>query len=395
MTQQLLDKLNEGIKQLNASCFERSREINGLVVGMLTGVNVLLLGPPGVGKSYLVNLFSKMFAQGDTFSWLMSKTSTPEELFGPISMKGLKEDRYEHCTEGKLPSKMVVFLDEIWKANSAVLNSLLTISNERVFYNGTKAVKTPVELIVGASNEYPKDDSLNALYDRFGLRFWVEPLKQKQNIIRLIREKRNRTLPEPTITFSQEEISQLKDLMKNISFTDNDENILYEIKVILESNGLHTSDRTLAQMCPDMVCANALIHGRDQVKGLDWQVLANSLWQKHDQMDVVSEYIAEVSDPMGAKMQAIRDDILDTMGAMPDIKSVKKGSMSVNDFVTKHITPASTKLMRYEIEVQECISNGAIDEDQKEVKELISLISSAQIKCSTMSREVIQAGMRK
>jgi len=325
----------------------------------------------------------------------MSKTSTPEELFGPISMKGLKEDRYEHCIDGKLPSKRVAFLDEIWKANSAVLNSLLTISNERVFYNGSKAVKTPVELIVGASNEYPKDDSLNALYDRFGLRFWVEPLKQKANIIKLIKEKRNRTLPVPTITFTQDEVNKLREIMKSVNFTDTDQGILYEIKIVLQSNGIEVTDRTLAQMCPDLVCANAMVNGRDRVKGMDWQVLANSLWQKHDQKDMVSEYIGEVSDPIGSKLQAIRDDILETMLSMPEIKSVKKGSMSVNDFTTKHILPATTKLTQYEIEVQDCIMDGHVDETSKDVKEILAFLSDAQKQCQEMSREVIRANIKK
>lgn len=381
----LLDKLAKGIKELNQACLEREDEINGLVIGLLTGVNVLLLGPPGVGKSYLVNMFSKMFGQGEVFSWLLTKTSTPEELFGPISMRGLKEDKYEHNIFGKLPTKKVAFLDEIWKANSAILNSLLTIANEKVFYNGTQAIQTPLEIIIGASNEYPKDKALDALYDRFGLRFWVEPLKQQNNLMALISMKRSRSVPVPSVTFTAEEISELRKMMQSIIFNDTDTEILYNIKHKLTVEGFVVSDRTIAQTCPDLVCASALVHGHTRVTGQDWQVLADSLWYRHDQRDVISVHIGEVSDPMGQKLQAIKDTLLETMRNLPSVKQVKTGIISATQYVADHIMPTSIQLQQFRLDLESM-------EVTDMVKELTSLINDSEKTCQDLSYQVVKLG---
>lgn len=362
----LIEKLQKGIRELNDACLEREEEINGLVIGLLTGVNVLLLGPPGVAKSYLVNLFTQMFGQGESFSWLLSKTSTPEELLGPISMKGLKEDKYIHNIKGKLPSKKVAFLDEIFKANSSVLNSLLTLANERIFYNGGVRQATPLQLMVGASNEYPGAD-LAAFYDRFPIKYWVEPLKEKKNRIKLISQKRNRSLPTPTVVFTSDEINELRALTLKVQFTETDSEILDNVFDELEKENLNVSDRTLAQMCPDIVCAHAMISGRDSVKGKDWQMLANTLWSKHTQKDMVSEKVGAVSDPWGQKIQAIQDTIVELMQSIPTPDVVKQGRMTGTEYVSQHTGRASEKFK----DMQQTIDNMKTDTDTTEIEQLL------------------------
>ena len=168
---------------LNGVFLERKSEVTALIVATMAGEHALLLGPPGTGKSALTQAFSEAFG-GTYFQRLVSKFTVPEELFGPFSLAGLENDRYERKVAGYLPTAEVAFLDEVFKANSAVLNSLLTILNEREFDNGTNRISCPLKVCIGASNEMPNNDegdSLDALYDRFTMRRWVSPLKSRSS----------------------------------------------------------------------------------------------------------------------------------------------------------------------------------------------------------------------
>ena len=142
--------------ELNAIYFEREEVIRGLLIGLLTRQHVLLLGPPGTAKSMLANDICSRIG-GRYFHWLLARTSTPEELFGPISLKALEADSYRRVTTGKLPEANIAFVDEIFKCNSAVLNSMLSVLNERLFFNDGAPVEVPLQMAVGASNELPED----------------------------------------------------------------------------------------------------------------------------------------------------------------------------------------------------------------------------------------------
>jgi MoxR-like ATPase len=138
--------------------------------------HMIQLGPPGTGKSQLVIKLAERITNGHALSyfvWLMTKFTSPDELFGPISVNGLKADEYRRITTGKLPEAELVFLDEPFKASSAILNSLLTALNERMFDNGHARIAIPLISMFGASNELPQGEELEALWDRFALRTQV------------------------------------------------------------------------------------------------------------------------------------------------------------------------------------------------------------------------------
>lgn len=163
-------KLHTMLEALQTGLLERDVPVRLGLLALLAGEHVLLLGPPGSAKSALARRLHAALAGGRYFERLLTRFSTPEELFGPLSLKALEDDRYERLIEGYLPTASVAFLDEVFKANSAILNALLGLLNERVFDNGRERLSVPLVSVVGASNEVPADEALLAFYDRFLLR---------------------------------------------------------------------------------------------------------------------------------------------------------------------------------------------------------------------------------
>jgi MoxR-like ATPase len=169
-------RLRSLLTSLGHGLLEREAPVRLALLAALAGEHVLLIGPPGTAKSALARRLHSAFGETRYFERLLTRFSTPEELFGPLSLKALEDDRYERLTDGFLPTAGIAFLDEVFKANSAILNALLTLLNEREFDNGTQRLRTPLLCVVAASNEVPADDALHAFYDRFLLRVPVSPV---------------------------------------------------------------------------------------------------------------------------------------------------------------------------------------------------------------------------
>jgi MoxR-like ATPase len=165
----LLDNLQQGL-------LERETASRLVLLAALAGEHALLIGPPGTAKSELARRLHRCFEGARYFERLLTRFSTPEELFGPLSLKALEDDRYERLVDGFLPTAGIAFLDEVFKANSAILNALLTLLNEREFDNGSGRAQVPLVSVVAASNEVPVDEALHAFYDRFLVRIPVDPV---------------------------------------------------------------------------------------------------------------------------------------------------------------------------------------------------------------------------
>ena len=178
MNETLFHNLQNFRASLNSRFLERADIIDGVLASLLTQQNSFLFGVPGTGKSELVKEISNGFKGSTYFGYLLSPTTDPSELFGPVAVSKLLKDEYTRDTEGYLPTSNIAFLDELFRGSSAVLNSLLTILNERTFNNGREVVETPIQSIVAATNSFPTEESLAAFCDRFLFRPTVDLLKK-------------------------------------------------------------------------------------------------------------------------------------------------------------------------------------------------------------------------
>lgn len=186
----MLERFKQLLGEMNRGIYEKETEISLSLLAALAGESIILLGPPGVAKSMVARQLKTAFREAQSFEYLMSRFSTPDEIFGPVSIQKLKtSDTYERAVEGYLPTADVVFLDEIWKAGPAIQNTLLTMINEKIFRNGNREMHLPLKLLVAASNELPaKGEGLEALWDRFVIRIESRPIKLEKNFRAMLLE---------------------------------------------------------------------------------------------------------------------------------------------------------------------------------------------------------------
>lgn len=263
---------------------ERDAVIDGMLAALIAGEHVLLLGPPGTAKSALARSLCASLHDSRYFEWLFTKFTTPEEVFGPVSLSGLKADRFERVTRGKLPEAHVAFLDEIWKANSSILNALLTALNERVFHNNGGAVKIPLETLVGASNELPEGPELGALFDRFLVRHWVEPVRSVDAFTGIMLGKLDADRAPVMLTL--QELHDARAEAAKLPVVDALPRECFELREELRQEGVYASDRRWKRAL-GLLRAAAWIAGDAEVDTHHMGLLSDVLWSHPDERDKV------------------------------------------------------------------------------------------------------------
>lgn len=293
---------------------ERDEVVEGLMVAMIARQHALLIGPPGTGKSALVSDLTGRFTGANYFQWLLTRFSTPEELFGPVSLKELEQGVYKRNTSGKLPEAHTAFLDEIFKANSAILNALLTLINERIYYNNGAPMQTPLMSVIGSSNEYPEEgEGLEALFDRFLLRYEVEYIGEDQSFISMLKGP---SVPAADMTI--EELYELQFFSDTVTIPDDVYDALAIIRRELKDEGIQPSDRRFKQSL-SVIRAKAVLEGRDCAIIEDIMMLKDGLWERPDQRQKVAKIVKKhAQDAVKAKLEEVGTELTDILKAVAE-----------------------------------------------------------------------------
>ncbi len=324
-TQNLRKRIEHLLNLLNSGLYEKEEAIRLALLSAAAGESIFFLGPPGTAKSMISSRIHHAFKEGTKyFEYLMNEFSTPDEIFGSVKLKGLDEGIYEKNTNGYLPEANVAFLDEIWKSGPAILNTLLTIINEKKFRNGDKVEKVPLQVLLAASNELPKEKAgLEALYDRFIIRTMVSPVSMdNEESFFALCEKSGKELVVPENMKSNlltiEEVQNWSEKINEAALTDNIKEVIMEIRRELEVKNqeknreekekYYVSDRRWKKII-HLLKTSAFLCDREEVDLMDLQLITYCIWNTPKQREEVKSIVKEIVQEHGLECTTAIDDI--------------------------------------------------------------------------------------
>ena len=298
------DRVIRLLHQMQCRIYDKDTDIALSLLAAIAGESILLLGPPGVAKSIVARRLKLAFRNAKGFEYLMSRFSTHDKIFGPVSISKLKEtDSYERCVEGYLPTADVVFLDEMWKAGPAIQNTLLTVMNEKLFRNGSHELHLPLKLLVAASNELPaQGEGLEALWDRFIIRLGCRNISNDQLFLEML------TTPDDSVIemnaddqISNEEYEKWSREIDDISISQPVLDAIIAIRKSLrnvrvdadsELRNIYVSDRRWKNIVR-LLRASAFLQDRKDAELEDMVPMYHCLWQEPEERDAVRKVVLQ------------------------------------------------------------------------------------------------------
>lgn len=296
-----VDKLRVLRNTLTAQFPERQNVIDGCLAAIVAAEHVLFIGPPGTAKSALARSVVQSFG-GTYFERLLTKFSTPDEVFGPVSLRALEQDRFERVTAGKLPEVQFAFIDEVFKSNSAILNSLLTLMNERMYHNAGEPLQCPLVTLFGASNELPEGKELEALSDRFMVKFDVQYVVQLASLRNILQS------PDavPAQFLTMDELREVQQNAESVIVSDATIDGLVAIREACQAEGLIVSDRRWKKSLK-LAKSVAYMMGEMKTTPEDLSILVDILWREPQEREKILRIVSAHADPAQAKAMEVCD----------------------------------------------------------------------------------------
>lgn len=341
----MIERFKLLLQEMNRGIYEKETEISLSLLAALAGESIILLGPPGVAKSMVARQLKTAFREAHSFEYLMSRFSTPDEIFGPVSIQKLKtSDTYERAVEGYLPTADVVFLDEIWKAGPAIQNTLLTVINEKIFRNGNREMHLPLKLLVAASNELPaKGEGLEALWDRFVIRIESRPIKLEKNFRAMLLEVKSEEQRASEVKSEERGAFEVKSEERRVNnsnaitaeeyaeWTERIDKIGVKIEVLdaisairkslravnvdeaAERRNIYVSDRRWKNIVR-LLRTSAFMQDREEVDICDLLPIYHCLWQEPEERDAIRNIVIRAlfspfADKLVEMKNALAEDI--------------------------------------------------------------------------------------
>lgn len=307
-------------KEISSLIYERSDEVLGLQLALLTRENVVLVGPPGTAKSLLIRLVRHTVEGTRYWEHQFTKFTTPEEVFGPVSVKALKEDTFRRKTTDTLVEAEFGFADEVFNANSSILNALNGIINERLFKNDGQLITVPLEFFMGATNTIPTDEVLAAFYDRFLLRFQVRYIAEQTHFIGMLKGPRafDEFAKRVIVRMTMDDVHKAQEDVRGVTVPDPVLEGISQIRQQLSVQGIIPSDRRWNQSVK-LVQAKAWLLGRTEASLDDLGVLVHTCWTDPANKSVIQGIVLNVANPLLKKAEELHDAFQDAYAKLQKV----------------------------------------------------------------------------
>ncbi len=337
-------KVRDVGRVLDERYLDKSEIVRLLLVTLVAGEHMLIVGPPGTAKSALVRHLARL-VDARYFEYLLTRFSEPNEIFGPVDIKAFREGTFVRRVEAMLPDAEIVFLDEIFKSNSAILNALLSILNERRFFTGSVTIKVPLCSLFGATNEVPNDDALGAIFDRFLVRALSDNLdsfhfhglverglRAEAAALGPARDRDDEVTPLVSVADLRRLQERLPQFMRfSEEFLARYKGLIFQIR----SEGITVSDRRVVKLLK-MFAASALVDGRAAAHDGDFFVLRH-VWNSVDQIPILEDIVGPVLEkhhrdhPDERRARATAGDLDGILAELGVIRGILLGGEPLSD----------------------------------------------------------------